>query len=264
MVKMTERPTAHTRSGSKDIRGEAPEAIRVKLLGEFSVSVGDREIGHSEWRLKKAAALVKLLALAPSHRLHREQAMDFLWPDSGRKAASNSLRRTLHAARKVLDPAEGSRYMASEGESLVLCPGGDLWVDVGAFEQAAVAANRSREPAAYRAGLELYAGELLPADRYEVWAEGRREELRSLRLALLVELAGLYEERGDFVSAVETLQEIIADEPTNEDAHAHLMRLYALSDRESDALAQYERLRAAPQGDSALSRGPRLASCERI
>ena len=34
-------------------------------------------------------------------------------------------------------------------------------------------------------------------DRYEEWAEGRREELRQLYLALLFELAGLYEERGD-------------------------------------------------------------------
>jgi predicted ATPase/DNA-binding SARP family transcriptional activator/DNA-binding CsgD family transcriptional regulator len=238
------RPTAKTtRSSRRVVSSGAREAVRVKLLGGFSVSVGDRAIERDEWRLKKAAALVKLLALAPGHRLHREQAMDLLWPDVGKKAASNSLRRTLHAARRTLDPAEGSGYMASEDESLVLCPGGDLWIDVDAFEQAAATARRSREPAAHRAALDLYAGEILPEDRYEGWAEGRREELRHLRLALLVELAELYEEHGDFTPAIEVLQKIIADGPTNEEAHAHLMRLYALSGREGDALAQYERLR---------------------
>jgi DNA-binding SARP family transcriptional activator len=50
--------------------------VRVKLLGCFSVSVGDRVIEQDEWRLRKAAALVKLLALAPSHRLHREQIIE--------------------------------------------------------------------------------------------------------------------------------------------------------------------------------------------
>jgi DNA-binding SARP family transcriptional activator len=87
---------------------ERLKAVRVRLLGGFRVSVGSRTITQDAWRLRKAAALVKLLALAPGHRMHREQAMDLLWPDSGRKAASNNLRKTLHAARRALDPDAGS------------------------------------------------------------------------------------------------------------------------------------------------------------
>ena len=158
--------------------GTRSEAVRVWLLGGFRVSVGDRTITQDAWRLRKAAALVKLLALAPGHRLHREQAMDLLWSDSGRRAASNSLRKTLHAARKTLDSEEGSRYLVSEDESLALCPRGDLWVDVDAFEEAAATARRSHDPAAYRAALDLYGGELLPGDRYEEWAEEHRGRLR--------------------------------------------------------------------------------------
>jgi DNA-binding SARP family transcriptional activator len=146
---------------------EQSEAVRVWLLGGFRVSVGSRTMGQDRWRLKKAAALVKLLALAPGQRIHREQAMDILWPSSNREAASNSLRKTLHAARKVLDPAAGSRYLASEAHSLVLCPQSDLWVDAEAFEEAAATARRSQTPATYRAALDLYAGDLLPEDRYE-------------------------------------------------------------------------------------------------
>jgi predicted ATPase/DNA-binding SARP family transcriptional activator len=238
------RTTARTtRSSGRTVSGRTIEAVRVELLGGFSVSVGNRTIQQSEWRLRKAASLVKLLALAPGHRLHREQAMDLLWPDSGRGGASNSLRRTLHAARKVLDPVEGSRYLASEDESLVLCPSGELWVDVEAFERAAATARRSREPAACRAALDLYAGELLPADRYQVWAEEKRGELRRLYLDILVGLAGSYEERGDLGRAVETLQTTVTEEPTLEEAHAGLMRLYALLGREGQALSQYQRLR---------------------
>src|SRR5215204_1456708 len=145
--------------------GEKPKAVRVWLLGGFRVDVGSRTITQDAWRLRKAAALVKLLALAPGHRMHREQAMDVLWPDSGRKAASNSLRTTLHAARNVLSLAAGEHYLASENEALVLCPGGDLWVDVEAFEKAAATARRAKDPATYRATLDLYAEDLLPEDR---------------------------------------------------------------------------------------------------
>src|SRR3712207_7018556 len=55
------------------------------------------------------------------------------------------------------------------------------WVDVEAFEEASATARRAREPAAYKAALDLYAGDLLPEDRYEDWAEGRRVGLRGLR-----------------------------------------------------------------------------------
>ena len=219
--------------------------MRVWLLGGFRVSVNSRLIAEHGRRLRKAAALVKLLALAPNHRLHREQVMELLWPDSARRAASNNLRKVLYATRRALDRAEGSRYLASHDEQLALCPDGDLWVDVEAFKEAAATAGRAKDPAAYRAALDLYEGDLLPEDRYEEWAEGRRQELRRLCLSLLVGLAGLYEERGEHERGIEPLQSAAAEEPTLEEAYAGLMRLYALLGREAEALAQYERLREA-------------------
>jgi DNA-binding SARP family transcriptional activator len=215
------------------------------LLGGFRVSVGSRTITQDAWRLRKAAALVKLLALAPGHRLHREQIMHLLWPDSGRKAASNSLRKALHSARRTLDPTVGSFYLTSKDESLVLCPEGDLWVDVEAFEEGASTARRSRDPAAYRAALDLYAGELLPEDRYEEWAEDRREGLRHKWLSSHVGLARVYEGRGEHDKGIEVLRKVVAEEPTNEGAHVGLMRLYALSERKEEARGQYGRLEEA-------------------
>jgi hypothetical protein len=113
--------------------GSAPDVVRVWLLGGFRVSVGSRAIGQEAWRLRKAAALVKLLALAPGHRLQREQAAEALWPNLEFRAASNNLRQALHVARRTLepDPATASRYLSLSGERLALCPEGQLWVDVG-------------------------------------------------------------------------------------------------------------------------------------
>jgi DNA-binding SARP family transcriptional activator len=261
--RMRRRPEQHQHRGttagssSRDT-SRKPEVTRIKLLGGFRVWVGPGVIGEDEWRLKKAANLIKLLALAPGHRLHREQLMEALWPDLGTNAASNNLRRVLYSTRKTLDPAVGSRYLASEEGWLALCPGGTLWVDVEAFEEAAATARREREPAAYRAAIELYAGELLPADRYEEWAEDRRQELRRLDLALLVELADIYEERGENGPAIEALTTVTAGEPAHEEAHAALMRLYALSGRQAEALRQYERLKEALSKE--LGVGPNASS----
>jgi predicted ATPase/DNA-binding SARP family transcriptional activator/DNA-binding CsgD family transcriptional regulator len=223
--------------------------VRVWLLSGFRVSVGSRSIEEDEWRLRKAASLVKLLALEPGHRMHRERIMNLLWPDLQLGAATNNLRQALHAARWILEPRtnsdSASLHLARSGELLELCPSGMLWVDVEAFEEAAAVARRSGEPEAYRAALDLYAGDLLPGNRYEGWAEERREGLLRTYLALLLDLARLYEERDRVEDAIEVLRRVVVAEPTGEEAHARLMRLYALSGRSGEALGQYERLREA-------------------
>lgn len=226
--------------------------MRVELLGGFRVSVGSRTVGEEEWRLRNAGNLVKLLALARPHRLHREQVMDRLWPDLDSESASNNLHRTLHFARRVLEPAPetaNSHYLAFQGELLVLCPDGPLRVDVEAFESAAAAARRSRDTTAYRVALDLYAGDLLPEDLYEPWAEDRRNELQTVYLALLVELAAIHEEQGEPGPAIEALQKVVANERTHEEAHSRLMRLYAATGRRREALLQYQRLQKALSED---------------
>ncbi len=218
------------------------------MLGGFRITVGARAIQDNEWRLRKAASLVKMLTLAQGHRLHREQVMDRLWPHLDPRASSNNLHHALHYARRTLEPTGrtgGASRLLLRQEHLVLCPEGRLWIDVEAFEEAAAAARRARAPAAYRAAMDLYAGELLPEDRYEEWAEDRRQGLRTTYLALLVELSGLHEERGEFGPAIEALRRAVEEEPTGEEAHVGLMRLYALSGRRSEALGQYERLAEA-------------------
>jgi DNA-binding SARP family transcriptional activator len=50
------------------------EVLCIGLLGAFSISVGDSVIAEDAWRLRKAKTLIKLLALAPEHRLHVEEA----------------------------------------------------------------------------------------------------------------------------------------------------------------------------------------------
>jgi len=218
--------------------------MRIGLLGGFWVSVGTRSVPEGSWRLKKAASLVKLLALAPGHRLHREQVTEWLWADLAPEAASNNLRQALHAARRALEPnPAASRYLRVRDGWLALCPEGPLWVDAEAFEEAARTARRAEDPAAYRAALNLYAGELLPDDRYEAWAEHKREALRQTYLSSLMELAALHEEQGESKPAIAALGRAVEVYAGHEEAHLGLMRLYAADGRRTEAIEQYGRLR---------------------
>jgi len=157
--------------------------VEIRLLGGFTALVGGEPVPETAWRLKKARELVKLLALARGHRLHREQAMDALWPEHGASAAANNLNQAVHVARRAL----GADAILSRDESLLLA----ATVDVDELQDAAATARRQPTAVAYRAALALARGELLPENRYDDWAIARRDELADLQAELAAELAGL-------------------------------------------------------------------------
>ena len=157
--------------------------VAITLLGGFAASVEGRQVPAQAWRLKKGRELVKLLALAPGHRLHREQAMDALWRDRTPASAANNLYQAVHTARRAL----GADAIEVRDEWLRL----DAEVDVDGFERAAATARRARTARAYRAALSLYGGELLAENLYDDWVAERREELGRLRASLASELAAL-------------------------------------------------------------------------
>ena len=218
--------------------------IHIGLLGGFRIEVHGRSIPEEAWRQRKPAALVKLLALAPRHKLHREQVMDALWPELAPAPAAANLRKALHHARRLAESSTGELLIESVGESVAL-PAEGLRVDVDEFRSAADRARRGGSLDAYARAIELHGEGLLPDDRYEDWAIGPRDELQSEYLALLEEQAALLESRGDVAGATRAVSLLISADPSLEAAHVRLMRLYALAGRRSDAMRQYEHLREA-------------------
>lgn len=166
-----------------DLASRPPASVDVTLLGGFAVAVNGQPVPPNAWRLRKARELVKLLALAADHRIHREQAMDALWGDREPAAAANNLHQAVYVARRALDAD------AIEVRDEMLRLRAD--VDVDRLDIAAAEARRVRTPATYRAALSLYAGELLPENRYDDWALERREELGELAAELAAELEAL-------------------------------------------------------------------------
>ena len=165
----------------------------ISLLGVFSISAGDSVIAEDAWRLRKAKTLIKLLALAPERRLHADQAAELLWAGRDPDSARNNLHQAIFAARRALDSIglEGSRYLELREELILLGPEDPVWIDAITFEELAAVARERGEPGAYRAALEGFDAELLPADRYEDWSRERRDSLDELRLDLEAELTGL-------------------------------------------------------------------------
>ena len=121
-------------------------------------------------------------------------------------------------------------------------PGGQLWVDVEAFEEADANSPPLQRPGSLQGSARAVLRRA-PTRRPLRRVGGEPPPRVAPHLALLqLELARMYEERGEYDKGIQVLQRALLEEPTNEQMHAALMRLYAYSERRTEALAQYGRL----------------------
>jgi DNA-binding SARP family transcriptional activator len=198
----------------------------VRLLGGFGVVVDGQPISVNSWRSRRAADLVKLLAIESTHQLHREQVMAALWPDLPIDAAAMNLRKAVHYARRALGSAGAVGLTTG---LLTLWPGDGLDVDLDRFHRAATQALASGDPAICARTAALFVREVLPGDRYEEWAAEARARSRSAYVALL-------RAAGDWHRLLEL-------DETDEVAHRALMRIHLDADERREAiLAEAERL----------------------
>lgn len=215
------------------------EPVRIRLLGTFEASRGGRILRAEGWKRRKAAALLQRLAL--ERRLVKDQAIEFLWPETEAAAGANNLYRVLHALRRELDEAlgEGAAEATLAFEDGVLSLHPPVWVDVHAFERLLAAGGRA--PARdLEAALALYAGELLPDERYAEWTLAHREALRRMQREASLALAESRRRDGDYGAAIALLVPLLAQDRADEETHRQLMRLYALAGRRHDSLRQYQ------------------------
>jgi two-component SAPR family response regulator len=90
--------------------------LEVRLLGRFEVLVDSQPIPADAWAQRRATDLVKLLALAPGHRMPRDEVLETLWPQLGADAAASNLHRP-RATRAARSESAARWYSAAEWSS---------------------------------------------------------------------------------------------------------------------------------------------------
>jgi DNA-binding SARP family transcriptional activator len=226
--------------------------LRVRLLGGFSVEGVDTGRLGCDWPRRSAKTLTKLLATCPGHSLHREQIIDILWPGVDLDSALNSFGKALHAARHAIEPGlppRGRSCYLRLTDGMLSLDTQYVEIDADRFEELAKDALRQREIEPYEAALGIYAGELLPEDRYEDWCAERRGALAELRVRLLVGMANALEQRGAYIESADRLRQVVREDPTREEIHRRLIRLWAEIGNPDQAVRQFQACREALRRD---------------
>ncbi len=193
------------------------------------------------WRLRKAKTLVKLLALAPGHGLHRDVVVEILWPDAEPRAAANNLHQVVHGVRRMMGPGS----IAFMADVVRLGPDGEVSVDVDLFEAAAVRARTDGDITALQEALGLWTGPLLPEDLYADWASEPRDRLNEIHAAVATLLGSKLSGQGHHEAALAVLEPLGSGRPLDEQLHRVLIEALAACGRKWEAIEAYERLRDA-------------------
>ena len=225
--------------------------LRIRLFGTFEVERDGVPIPETDWHTQQAKQVLKILILARGRPVPSERLMEWLWPGANPGATSTTLRSTIHALRRALEPQRPprvpSRYVVTRSPGYAFQPDENTWVDVYAFETFLRKAERTRHAGEKRAyltqALDLYRGDLLEEDPYAEWVLLERERLREKYLDALLELAELYAQEGALDRAIAACRRALARDEFRESAYRALMRYHVLAGDVAAALNTYERCR---------------------
>lgn len=217
--------------------------IRVHVLGQFGVEVGDQALPASAWPSRKARDVLRLLACRGERGISRDRLGALVWPDAAE--VGNRLSVALSHVRSVLDP--GRR----RPESVVVNDGGVLRLDLRhvsvdvveftAAARAAVEAARDGSPRAVpllELAAAMHTGDLLEdAEGVDSvgWVLSEREEVELLGREVLHTLAGLLAARPEPAEALHWYARLLAHDPYDEATYFALITLLVRLGRYGEA-----------------------------
>jgi len=226
--------------------------LRIKLLGQFQVYRDGDPILQTEWRTEKNKDVLKILALYPDQTLPRDWIMESLWPEQDPERSVRNLRGRISETRRILEShlSQGSKsaYVKTVSDGYALATD-YCRIDTQAFRaayghaitQAELDANTAIDT--FKRAIEVYTGDLLPADRHKEWAFEPRAELRRLYMDALRQLTELLYLDAQYDQAIRYGEQTLQADPYDERIYRTLMRAHHEMNNVHAAMQLYERCR---------------------
>ncbi len=226
--------------------GRNAPALRVRLLGGFSVLATDQAVPVDSMRVQ---SLLAHLILHQGEDLPRERLAHLFWPESGESQARTNMRQALHRLRSALPDADA--FLKVDKNNVAWRADAPSHLDVAEFEGLSSAADSE----SLRRAVEIYAGDLFP-ECFDDWIVPMRERLRERFLGVLERLAEAFERERDYRGALPLAKQIHESDPLNEESVLRLMRLLALSGDRAAALAVYHRFATSLARETGVEPSP--------
>ncbi len=226
------------------------KVIKVKMLGEFSISdgTGVSMISDKNNRSKKVLTLLEYLVTFRDREIPQNELIELLWPDDDADESANTLKTLLHRTRAALDDVSGGM-----GKEIIICRrGAYAWnneyetiVDTEEFEKRcrlAVSARGEEKLAHLLESIALYKGGFLPKTAAEIWAVPISAYYHNLYLNAVHEAVGLLNADAQFDAIIEICQQAVSIDPFDEELHLSMIQALLANGMQQQAINHYTKV----------------------
>lgn len=222
------------------------ETIQIRMLGSFSLRLGDQEVSDASNRSRKVWCLLAYLLCSRGRMVGQQKLIDLLWGGTDTANPENALRITLHRLRTMLDglwPGAGRELIVYREGGYGWNPDQSVELDYESFEELSQPVQDEEQRLECRLkALALYQGEFLPKLSSELWIIPVAAHFQNLFLEMTLEAAALLQQRGRYTEAAAVCRRAAEREPYHEPVHQQLMLALGAAGDRKGAGAVYEAL----------------------
>jgi len=219
----------------------APHQLRIQAFGQEKVWLQNILITTSDWQVHAAKEMF-FVFLAHPDGLTKEQVGLYMWPDASTEELDIKFKNTLYRLRSAV----GKQVILLAEGMYRFNPMLEYSYDVEIYLTSIQRANEAEDPRQkikyFSHAIQQYNGDYLPeVDDY--WAIPDREKYRQMYIDTLYAIAGLYNEKKIYKSALRYCHRALEEDPVNEEVHRLAMRIHAVTGNKAEIIRQYETCR---------------------
>jgi DNA-binding SARP family transcriptional activator len=219
--------------------------LSVTCFGRFTVRRGGELVPPCPSR--KGQNILRYLLAQTGYSATTDVLLANFWPEDEPDVAQSKMHIAISGLRRTLNQGcqckPGAGYILCKNRVYSFDPRVIIHADVDEFvRQFQIGQQREQERiTAFECACKLYTGPFLVEDLYTDWSFLRREQLSQMYLNMCNVLTERYFHIGQYEDAIKWAHAMLKENHCNETAYQHLISIYALQGRRSEALQQYDR-----------------------
>lgn len=222
------------------------EKLRITMLGEFSITYGEKRITEQTKRSKKMWTLLQFLIANHNRDISQSELIDLLWGEKSSENPVGALKTSLHRLRTCLAELE-----LPDGNDIIVNAMGtyafnnrlDYEMDFDRFEglykKTLVAQSEKEKTSLSLAALELYKGDFLHKSKDDDWVKPINAYYHSIYLRLVHDTIETMYKHKYHADLLEICRKALTIEELDDTIHYYYVKaLYDTGDKTS-AKAHY-------------------------
>lgn len=220
--------------------GEMAEIIKVKMLGKFSITYGDKQICHESSRSAKLWSILAYLIYNRARVVSQDELLSLLrTEEKGNANPQSTLKTTVFRIRSILNSLEkdlGLQLLTSSNGGYTINPDITIECDYEEFEKLL----KSKKADNTLKALELYNGDFLNSFSSEPFVIPISTYYHNMFATALQTVIPTLEKEESFEKGVSLCRFAIKIDPYAEVFYQHLMRCLLSLGKRDDVVTVYE------------------------